>query len=333
MMGWAGVLLLTVVSSATDRIVPDLPVLEARPADDVLEVTAHIDHIEARASRILIVPVARSQFSVAAGPEDAWEHRIDATDRVRDVALGPSIVALSTIESGVVRLLDADDGHERASIDLGELIGSLAVTDRFVLAVRTSTAELVVMDLDGRVVIKVPVAGVPTNVATSGERAVVTGARSSVVDVIDLSDLADLSDQADVSGVAHTTIEVGDGLRGAGIDGTTAYVTRPEANQVVAIDLDTGSVIDRLRVPDLAQGLSHFVPDIAVGPQHIAVPLRQEPGSYGIASIERARLDGEHRWWLGTKGLPTELFVVDDYVYTGFVNTDGVFGWDLATTD
>jgi hypothetical protein len=320
--GWAGSLVLLMISTATDRITPDVEIPDVRTADVFLDLPGPVRQFASMGDYRLIVPMTRDILVVATGPtEDGWNHELTGDEHIRTAVLGPDVVALSTFDSPVVTLLDVDDGSERAAVDLGESVGALAVTEHFVAAVRSEAGELVVMDHDGVVVGTVEVSGVPTSLAATDTRIVVAGARTSTLDVVDLADTAHM---------ARRSIEVGPGLRSVAVVGDTAFVTRPEAGEVVAVDLRSATIKGRVTVPGLFPGLSRFSPTIAADAHHVVVPVYPGPGRGGLVVIEPASLDAADPWWVGLIGLPSELAVDDDTVYTGFSDADGVYGWALG---
>jgi hypothetical protein len=83
--------------------------------------------------RVLVVPTDRTGFFVSHVPtSDQWVHQVPPTSRVRDVAIGTSVVAFSIVDSPDLVLLEVADGTELARVALGEPVAALAVTDRYV---------------------------------------------------------------------------------------------------------------------------------------------------------------------------------------------------------
>jgi hypothetical protein len=287
--------------------------------NQVIPIPGHQQRALETETRLLSLTTGRQSLHYEdASTQQAWNYTLPDDERIRDMALGPDSVALSTYNSGEVFLLAAADGKVLARFEIGEGASSVAVTDDRVFATRPGNGDIVVTDTAGRLDATVDVAGVPARIAVLDDgRVVVIATRSRAVQIVDPATLA------------VTTIDVGRELRSLAVRGSKVYSLAPETSEVVVVDVDSQRTRTHL-VKDLSPGESSFAPSIAVSDRHLALPLYSEenPGVSGIGILDPRTLAPQTTLWTYLGG-PLDLLLDDDTVYTGSTEREGLLGWTI----
>jgi hypothetical protein len=327
-VGWGAVIAISVLTSAAPKLatiyLPGLDEPASRPYDEWID-TGPTQPLRTQPSEagILTVPMSRQGIAyVRLGTDDGWDYIVGDDDRIRDAALGRAAVAVATVESDMVVLLSLADGHERARVDLGEAATSLVVTDRYVIAARPLAGDVLVADHDGEFVRTVDVEGTPTVLATADSRIVVEATGTSALQLVEPE-----------TG-KRESVEVGDGLRGLATAGSTAYVTRPDEREVIAVDVAAGRVVSRTQLAEIPLSLSPlapFDPMVAADGDHLVVPVWADPGRAGIAVFDASTLRRTEVIWTSPYGAPIGLHIVNGVVGMGSSRTGGVYVWLLQS--